>query len=480
MSQIARFLAIAPYQGLKNSLLEAAKALPGVHLDVIVANLEAAGELLSTELLQNYDVLISRGGTAELIRRMTHVPVVQINISILDMLRMIQTARQSDHSFAIVGFDNITRPARIVAELLHFDLPIVEIHGEQEAKAALSALAQQGHTLIVGDVITVNVARFMGLSALLVNSGEESAAEALADALSIFNSLCALRHETEAYAAILEASGQALLYRDAQGEVRCQTRAFKDAGLPPEEIPQLCAAPDGETLYEHEEHVYKIRKTTIRQGEQAGQALFVDRLPQYKDAGNLRIRKLTAVERAYCLYDRGMARAAEAIIGPGAESRSLCVYGGPGTERELMARYLHCRLMAQSQSDSFFVTVDSELLKGGGWPKAATLLLEYAQKAHVSLYFHDIHLLDPQAAGRLAAFLRCVEPMQQCVRLFSSTKTPEQLSLRQELPDELLQHMNGPALHITPLHKRAGSIPAICSVMIGKCNTRYGRQVVGL
>ena len=480
MSHQARFLAIAPYQGLKASLLEAAKNMPSVQLDVIVANLEDAKQILQPEILQKYDVLISRGGTAEFIRRLTHIPLVQISISILDMLRMIQTARQSGDSFAIVGFGDITRPARIVAEILQFNLSIVEIGSKQEAEAVLKDLADAGCRLIIGDVVTVHTARFMGLNALLVNSGVESISAALNDALSIFNSLRALRHEACVYSSVLDACGCAILYKDADGVMHYQSPAFRALALSQDQIEAICAAQDAEILYEHQNHFYSIQKKVVSRGDANGQAIFVKRMPENRELTDLQIKLLDVVERAYCLYDQATYKAVESIIDLGQSNRTFCIFGDPGTERELLAKHLHCRLMEYTAGESPFVTIKKELLVSEKWPSYAELLRDYAQKSTVTLYFHDIHTLGTAGASRLASFLEQISQNHHCMQIFSSSKSLDLLATEQGYPDHLFKMMNGPCCYIPPLNQRSDSIPAICSMMIGKCNTKYGKQVVGL
>ncbi len=479
MPQEANILAIAPYQGLKNSLLEAAKALHSVKLDVIVANLEAAEHLLQPDVLHKYDILISRGGTAELISRMTRIPVVQIRISILDMLRIIQTARQSGDAFAIVGFGNVTRPALTVAEILHFDFPIVEISGKQEVEAVLKELVARGRNLIVGDVVTVNTARAMGLNALLVNSGVESASEALHDALSIFNSLSALRQEASSYLSMLDASDQAILYVDSSGAVRYQNPAFQSSGLSSDQLLAACAGQEGETLYQHDKQIYTILKKNLPKGEAADHVLFLERMPQTDHATHFSVQPLTAVEKAYCLYDRDTAKAVETMIGLSDANRVLCVYGDPGTERELLAKHLHCRLMADREGDCFFITVKSDAFGEESWPQCASLLHDYAQKKQVTLYFHDVQMIGLEGAHRLSTFLKQIGEDHRCLLIFSSTKSPDSLAVKQDYPDALCRQMCGPSCYIPPLCKRADSIPAICSMMVGKCNSKYGKQVVG-
>ncbi len=65
----------------------------------------STGKNIAIELSHNnYDVIISRGGTAELIRSAVEIPVVEVSISVYDVLRAIKLAENYSGKFVIAGF----------------------------------------------------------------------------------------------------------------------------------------------------------------------------------------------------------------------------------------------------------------------------------------------------------------------------------------------------------------------------------------
>ena len=85
-----RILGIAPYEGMKLAMERAAETYSNVSLDTFVGDLEQGVDIVRQNLDSTYDCIISRGGTAELIRRVTDIPVVEIHLSVYDILRTIQ------------------------------------------------------------------------------------------------------------------------------------------------------------------------------------------------------------------------------------------------------------------------------------------------------------------------------------------------------------------------------------------------------
>lgn len=73
----------------------------------------------------NYDVILSRGGTAKLIRSAVDLPVAEISISGYDILRTIKLAQNYSGKFAIAGFSSITENAHMICDLLQYDIDIL-------------------------------------------------------------------------------------------------------------------------------------------------------------------------------------------------------------------------------------------------------------------------------------------------------------------------------------------------------------------
>ena len=82
-----RILGIAPYDGMRTAMEQAAQAYPNVELEVYTGDLEEGQAIVQRMAPNSYDCIISRGGTATLIRQVTDLPVVDIHISVYDVLR---------------------------------------------------------------------------------------------------------------------------------------------------------------------------------------------------------------------------------------------------------------------------------------------------------------------------------------------------------------------------------------------------------
>ena len=87
-----RILGIAPYEGMHAAMDRAAQAYPNVQMDVFTGDLDVGVSIVQRMPPNSYDCIISRGGTANLIRRVTELPVVEVPLSVYDVLSAMKLA----------------------------------------------------------------------------------------------------------------------------------------------------------------------------------------------------------------------------------------------------------------------------------------------------------------------------------------------------------------------------------------------------
>ena len=89
-----KVLGIAPYEAMKTIMEKLARKRPQMDLDVYVGDLKKGVDIAQKYTQANYDVIISRGGTAEMIGKVTHIPVIEISLSVYDILRAMKLAEK--------------------------------------------------------------------------------------------------------------------------------------------------------------------------------------------------------------------------------------------------------------------------------------------------------------------------------------------------------------------------------------------------
>ena len=109
MDKKTKILGIAPYEGMKALMMRLAGQRDDIDLTVYVGDLEAGAEIASRHTFQDYDVILSRGGTAEMISSISPIPVVEIQLSVYDILRAMKLAENVGYG-KVYGLAASTKP----------------------------------------------------------------------------------------------------------------------------------------------------------------------------------------------------------------------------------------------------------------------------------------------------------------------------------------------------------------------------------
>lgn len=184
-----RGLVIAPYDGLKETFLSVASSYEDrIHLDTYVGNLEDGLEIVKT-IHDRYDLVISRGGTATLIRDNTDMIVVDIGISGYDYMRIFKMAENIQGKKAMVGYANIIKGAYSVNIFMKADVDLFTISSTENLVSLLKDLQKKDYKLVIGDTVACNKAQELQMNNLLLISGEESVKQSIEDSLQLLNRL---------------------------------------------------------------------------------------------------------------------------------------------------------------------------------------------------------------------------------------------------------------------------------------------------
>ena len=151
-----RVLGIAPYEGMKKLMSDLVEDYPEIDLTLFVGDLEEGLEIAHSNFHGSYDVVISRGGTAKMLRRNLPLPVVEIPVSMYDLLCSLKLAGASARAgkVSMVAFDNITANARLLCNLLDYDIDIRTVDDGPEAEAILAGMQQDCCEAILCDAVS--------------------------------------------------------------------------------------------------------------------------------------------------------------------------------------------------------------------------------------------------------------------------------------------------------------------------------------
>ena len=192
MNRKFKILAVAPYESLKEVLLQTAKEYPQLDVTVEVGPIYEGLKKLQKYDLSQFDAVLSRGGTKMEIEKHTNLPVFEIPISYFDLLNIIKLVEHYQGKIAILTYESIANAARVLCDLLHFPYNIFIINAWHNAKEKVLQLKEQGYTLIIGDAVSVIQAEKLGIQSILLTSSADSVREA-------FSHICKVCSYIEAF-----------------------------------------------------------------------------------------------------------------------------------------------------------------------------------------------------------------------------------------------------------------------------------------
>ena len=185
MDAPVKILAVAPYEGLASVLEREAQRYDNVEMTIVVGNLEEGVVAAINCLTEPYDLILSRGGTADLLRNELDLPVLDIKTSAYDVLQAVRLSEDIGGKRAVAGFSGITDAARSTNDVLQLGLDIFTLVDEADVHDIAPLLKEQGYDTVLCDVISSTVFRESELNTVLITSGSASVRDSLDEALRI-------------------------------------------------------------------------------------------------------------------------------------------------------------------------------------------------------------------------------------------------------------------------------------------------------
>lgn len=479
-----RILGIAPYEGMLTVMERAAQAYPNVQLDIYTGDLEEGAAIVKRMPPNAYDCIISRGGTAMLIRRVTDLPVIEIHLSVYDVLSAMKLAENYSDLYAIVGFPGITEPAHTLCDLLVCNLKIITVHSADEVPRILKQLEEGGYRMVVCDMVTHTVARRMGMDAFLITSGIESMHTAIDQALSISLWFGHLRQENMFLRSITQDQHGRVVVLESGGTIFYSSPSEPPAGLSKALHAHLSEVPAGGSLkfyHTERDQLFKVTAQTLLMDTRRYFLFYCvpSRIPLHAQWGK-GIRPMNKGECEY-LFRSSFYSISGAMGGLDTEIRTLAavrqpvmIRGEAGTGKEQIARFLY---LHSPLTDKPFVTVDCALMNDKSWD----FLLDHDNSplnaSCGTIYFQNFEVLsEARAPELLSAILET--GLTRRVRLIFSYICRD----GEQDPDaarRFYAKLGCLTLNLPSLRSRSDEIPSLASLYLSSLKPELGKQLSG-
>lgn len=488
--QKIRITAIAPYEGLKDLIAAIGKEQNDMEIKSQVGNLENGIDLAMQAERDGADIIISRGGTTLMIKDRVSIPVIDIEVSGYDLLRILTLAKSYPGKSAIVAFPNIIEGSVSICSLLNINMDTFTVNSEKEVSEKIYKLAAESYQVIIGDVVTINKAKKMGLNGILLTSGRESVLRALNEAKKISKSIEKYKSQAAFYKSIIKNSSKGCLVVSSGGKILYQNDKI-------EKKPDDIKYPEINELASHVINKGNI-STLIKNKETIWKVNGYKFIHESEPMAALNFKKVNILSKS---MQEGISikhSAGRAVNGfPGLDGSSpaiketlekakkysnmdlpLWIYGEIGTGKDSIAYYIHS---CSRFGENTFVTLDCKKISDDCWRKIMQDADKiYNQDFKGTIYFKRIECLPNNIEKKLISYMQQIYMKGQSRFIVSSKESPESLLEKQQFDSEFYYILSRLNLYVPPLRERKADIDILVSMFINDNNIKYGKQIAGI
>lgn len=483
MNHRIRVLGIAPYEGMKTLMSSVVADYPQIDLTLFVGDMEQGLEIARSNFHGDYDVVISRGGTAKMLQKNLALPVIEIDISRYDILCALKLADGLTGKTAMVSFANITSSAHLLCDLMKYNMDIYTIDSAEAVEPTLRQLQKNDYQSILCDTISNTTAKRLGLNSFLITSGVDSIRKAFDQALLLCRSQQRLRDENQFFRQLIQGQiGQTMVF-DQDGNLFLST--LDD---PKPELLELLRRDLPESQLGAERRItrnlgrmlYAIRARRISTGSLTYTAFFFDARKTPLSPNQVGIRFSTRPEAENAFYSSIFSFAGsisdyqQDIEHISQSTAPVMVTGEDGTGKESIVSVLYMRSPLRNAP---LVSINCSLLNDKSW----AFLLEHHNSPLAdqgnTLYFASIDALSEERRQQLLAVLSEMDVCRRNRVIFSCVCQPGEYT--SAVGSLFMDKLCCLSLYLPPLRQMAERIPALVNLSLSHLNVDLPRQIVG-
>lgn len=485
--QKTKILAVAPYEGMADAISTIAQTRDDIKMTVQIGDLNTGKQIAMELAHNNYDVIISRGGTAELIRSTVELPVIDIPISVYDVLRTIKLAENYSGKFVIAGFSSITNCSRILCDLLQYDIDIFTFTSETAILPTLRKAYENGCTLALCDMAGSKAAQTLGMNSLFISSGTESINAAIDEAVKLVRSSQHVHKQKDLFQALLSDEEREFMIYDPAGNLWFSSLTDNDRNIALMNLintylKAFLKVPDQTVTRQIRDKIYvltnrhliyenqKYTAITIRQQ----MALFSD------DSSEVTIyNRLDHTSQEYSneySSSHHVGNTATLIQEYSKNTFPVLIIGETGTGKDKIARQLYEN--SPNNTAPLYI-INCELIGERKWNTLLNSIESPFAATNATFYIKSLASLSKTQLDNLFSYIDNSRLSKRNRLIFSITLgnvSQEQDVLCRSYLENRLSCLT---LRLPPLRERINDLSSITALYIHRMNITIGKQIIG-
>ena len=481
-----RILGIAPYKGLVTLMKQCALQYPEIELTAFSGSMEQ-GLAIARRYSEQYDIIISRANTANMISQAVHIPVIDIGIGYYDVLRCIKMAQNTSTKFALLGFQSLTLIAKNLCDLLQIKLDIFSFSPENwtDSDRLLDNMKEQDYKTVICDMIPYDHAKMIGITPIILTSSAESVKQAIESAIRTWHQNQKLLSSNAMMQTLIHSSSNRHLILDLDGNCLYSTLDAEKEDLfiscLKKEISKSKNIPRRSFFVTLENQLYSIRSSFAEEGSEPYIIFRVmpSKIPLSHSKYGITIMDKKQAQQSFVESFYSNTELARDIISATEQiapsDTPLMITGEIGTGKDRVAYLYYAK---SHRCDNPLYVINCALLNDKTWNFMINHYNSPFTDNDNTIYISNLGVLPPQRQKQLLSIILDTNLHIRNRLIFSCTQSRDGC-----LPHTALEYSNTLGcipLPIKPLREQKSDLVSSASLYIDTLNQDLGRQVVGL
>lgn len=164
-------------------------------------------------------IIVSRGGTYNLIKKYLNVPVIEIGITSFDLLRGFKNVKGYKEKIGVIGYGNVIYGSDIAGELLDLDITKIEIDRKDNVEEIIKTYIDRGINVFIGDTYGSRISNKLNCKSFVIESGEDSIINGINDARRVLMLSQLERERAEGFKTITDFVHDGVIFIDENEKI---------------------------------------------------------------------------------------------------------------------------------------------------------------------------------------------------------------------------------------------------------------------
>lgn len=514
---------LTPLREMKDRAEEIVREQGYHNVEVLLGSMSEGVEVARKAIAEGAELIVSRGGTYQLVREAFSIPAVEIKVTAYDVLQSFEQVDDPNETIGVVGYSNVVDGYDLLRKLLPNPVVLVELKRESDIYAVIEDHKRRGIKTYIGDANITRIIRELNCNGIMIQSQKSSIHTAIQEARRILRVAKEEKRRAQQIATITDFVHDAIIAIDENEKItvynrraeqlfgvpceRAKGRPISDV-VPNTKLPEILAtgtAQLGEIQNLWDSRIVTNRVPITVDGEVKGAvATFQDVTEVQNLEEKIRrsmnekgfIAKYTFDDIVYASHQIGECIKTAKKFAMYDTPIHIC--GASGVGKELFCQSIHnysrrhlgpfvavnCAAIAPSLIESEFFGYEEGSFTGAR-KKGKPGIFELAHNG--TLFLDEISEIPMELQGRLLRVLQEKQVMRlgggRVIPIDVKIITASNKYLKREMEEgrfrkDLYYRINVLTLRIPPLDRRREDIPALTRYFIRKYSEKYGKPLL--